>query len=184
MTGIHHRHTPLVYRIPKQEDGPQIWQMVKDSRILDLNSTYFYLTMSRWFSESCRVAVDAESGNLIGFVIGFLQPERPDTLFIWQIAVDARYRGRKIARKLLDEVAERSDIRFVETTIAPSNFASRSLFLKWALSRESSAVLCSGSGFSEDSFPGNVHEREDLYRIGPLGERRDPRRRSMNESRD
>ncbi|WP_391574319.1 diaminobutyrate acetyltransferase [Cohnella sp.] len=184
MTGFNRGHSPLVYRIPRQEDGPQIWQMVKDSRILDLNSTYFYLTMSRWFSESCRVAVDIESGNLIGFVVAFRQPERPDTLFVWQIAVDARYRGRKIARRLLDEVAGGPEIRFVETTIAPSNFASRSLFLKWALSRESSAVLCSGFGFSEDCFPGNEHEREDLYRIGPLGEKRDPRRRCMDESRD
>ncbi|TFE23448.1 diaminobutyrate acetyltransferase [Cohnella luojiensis] len=180
MRGLNHRLPPLVYRIPGQEDGPRIWEMVRDSRNLDLNSSYFYLTMSRWFSLSCRVAVETESNTLIGFVIGFRQPEQPDTLFIWQIAVEARYRGKGIARKLLDEVTGLPDIRFVEATVAPSNIASRSLFLKWAQSHESSAVLC--SGFGEDCFPGNEHEREDLFRIGPLSERRGPRRRSIDES--
>ncbi len=168
MNGLRQQqHSPsVVYRTPNQEDGPRIWEIVRDSRILDLNSSYFYLTMSRWFSGSCRVAVNPENGELIGFVIGFREPEHPDTLFVWQIAVDDRYRGKGIARNLLDHAAGHPDIRFVEATISPSNIASRALFISWAQSRGSSVTL--RSCFEKECFPGNEHEREDLFRIGPL----------------
>ncbi|UVI33233.1 diaminobutyrate acetyltransferase [Paenibacillus spongiae] len=140
--------------------------MVRDCGTLDLNSPYYYLTMSQWFSETCRLAEDRILKRLIGLLTGFRQPSNPDTLFVWQIAVDKRYQGRGIARKLLDEVTDHPEIRYLEATIAPSNHASRRLFASWASSRGASIVT--SPGFDETCFPDGEHEREDLYRIGPI----------------
>ncbi|MCQ6562820.1 diaminobutyrate acetyltransferase [Paenibacillus mendelii] len=156
------------YRLPEVSDGAEIWRLVRDSGKLDLNSPYYYLAMTRWFSESCRVAVDPSSGYLVGMVIGFQQPSHPDTLFIWQIAVDKRYQGKGIARTLLDDISRQREIRYLEATISPSNRSSLRLFTGWASSKGSAIKI--SSGFEEKCFPEGKHEREDLYRIGPLKE--------------
>ncbi|WP_373232898.1 diaminobutyrate acetyltransferase [Cohnella sp.] len=156
----------LRYRLPGKNDGASMWRMVKESGKLDLNSPYHYLTMSHWFSDSCRLAEDPHNNRLVGMVTGFRQPSHPETLFVWQIAVDDHYRGRGIARRLLDELTANRKIRYVEATISPSNLSSKRLFEKWAAARQASIVI--SEGFSETCFPGQQHEREDLYRIGPL----------------
>ncbi|RED52980.1 diaminobutyrate acetyltransferase [Cohnella lupini] len=166
MNGSAEALTAIRYRLPCLADGGEIWKLVRDSRKLDLNTPYFYLTMSHWFSQSCRVAEETESGSIIGLVTGFRQPSQPDTLFVWQIAVDERYRGRGIARGLLDHVADYPDILFIEATISPSNDSSKGLFKRWATSKN--ALISVSAGFMEDDFPYQKHEREDLYRIGPL----------------
>lgn len=162
--------TMLRYRPPSKSDGAAIWRMVKDSGKLDLNSSYYYLLMSHWFSDSCRLVEDPRDNHLIGIATGFRQPAHPDTLFVWQIAVDDDYRGRGIATRLLDEQTANPEIQFVEATISPSNRSSKRLFEKWAAARQASLVIT--EGFNETLFPNHPdqqHEREDLFRIGPLG---------------
>ncbi|XID94116.1 diaminobutyrate acetyltransferase [Paenibacillaceae bacterium WGS1546] len=160
------RRPSVICREPGQADGARIWELARDSGKLDVNSAYFYLAMSRWFSASCRVAINVSDDSVAGFAIGFRQPERQDTLFVWQIAVAERLRGQGIAQKLLDEVTEPEDIRYVEATVSPSNVPSRTMFMKWASSRGLTPGV--SPGFDERCFPGERHEREDLYRIGPL----------------
>lgn len=156
----------LHYRLPDSADGSEMWRMVKESGKLDLNSPYYYMIMSDSFSDTCRLAEDTETGRLIGMVTGFRQPSDSSRLFVWQIAIDEKYKGRGIALKLLDALTESPDIRFIEATISPSNLSSRRLFEKWAARRRAPIVV--SSGFSEESFPDQKHEREDLYRIGPF----------------
>jgi L-2,4-diaminobutyric acid acetyltransferase len=158
--------TVLRYRSPEKSDGASMWRMVRESGKLDLNSPYHYLTMSHWFADSCRLAEDVRDNCLVGMVTGFSQPAHPDTLFIWQIAVNEQYRGQGIAKRLLDELTANQEIRFVEATISPSNLPSQRLFRKWAAARQVPIVV--SEGFSETYFPDQQHEREDLYRIGPL----------------
>ncbi|WP_372635931.1 diaminobutyrate acetyltransferase [Cohnella sp.] len=166
MSGGDKRLPIVTFRIPGESDGARMWEIARDSGKLDLNSAYFYLAMSRWFGDSCRIAVDETGQSALGFVIGFRQPASPDTLFVWQIAVAENMRGRGLAGKLLDEVTDHEDVRFVEATVSPSNTASRALFEKWAGSRGLAVRI--SSGFEERCFPGRSHEREELYRIGPL----------------
>jgi len=156
----------LRYRSPDKADGARMWTMVKDSGKLDLNSPYYYLTMSHWFSDSCLIAENPQDNSLVGMVTGFRQPSDPQTLFVWQVAVDEQYRGQGIAITLLDELATKADIQFVEATISPSNLSSKRLFEKWAIAKEAAIVV--SEGFSESYFPGQQHEQEDLYRIGPI----------------
>lgn len=156
----------LRYRAPNKADGAKMWEMVRDSGKLDLNSPYFYLAMSHWFSQSCLLVEDIETNRPVGMIIGFRKPSNTNVLFIWQIAVHKRYRGSGIAMKMLNQLAEQPDIQYVEATISPSNYSSRRLFEKWAASRQVDIVQ--SDCFGEADFPDQRHEQEDLYIIGPL----------------
>lgn len=156
----------LRFRAPSKADGAKLWELVRDSGKLDLNSPYFYLAMSHWFSQSCLLVEDIETNRLVGMIIGFRKPSSTSTLFIWQITVHKQYRGSGIALHMLNQLTEQPDIQYVEATISPSNYSSRRLFEKWAASRQVDIVQ--SACFAETDFPDQRHEQEDLYIIGPL----------------
>src|SRR5690606_20022407 len=121
--------TGVSLRAPRITDAARLWQIADESQVLDVNSSYAYLLWCRDFAASSLIAeID---GHAAGFVIGYVRPESPDTLFVWQIAVDAEFRGRGLAAKilhtLLDSVAD-AGITTLETTISPGNTASQALF--------------------------------------------------------
>ncbi|WFB10178.1 diaminobutyrate acetyltransferase [Streptomyces sp. LX-29] len=154
---------------PRVEDGAAIWRIARDSRVLDLNSSYSYLLWCRDFAATSAVARDA-SGEPAGFVTGYIRPDRPRTLVVWQVAVDAPHRGRGLAAALLDglaaRVAETSGVHGVETTITPDNAASHRLFTSFA--ERHGADVEREVLFHDDLFPDGGHQPEVLYRIGPL----------------
>ncbi|WP_082592842.1 GNAT family N-acetyltransferase [Paenibacillus sp. Soil766] len=62
-------------------------------------------------------------------------PSNPEILFVWQIAVSTEHQGKGIAYSLLRELitgASCTEVRYIETTISPSNAASNRLFRKLA----------------------------------------------------
>ncbi|MEV6587289.1 diaminobutyrate acetyltransferase [Streptomyces acidicola] len=155
---------------PDAADGAALWRLARDSRTLDLNSSYSYLLWCRDFADTSAVARDTRDGRPVGFVTGYLRPERPDTLLVWQVAVDAAQRGRGVAAALLDgltvQVARQHRLTTVETTITPGNTASERLFASYAARHGASVerdVL-----FEAEEFPDGSHEPEVLHRIGPL----------------
>src|ERR1700709_225784 len=81
---------------PRVEDGAAIWRIARDSEVLDLNSSYSYLLWCRDFAATSVVARDTE-GSPIAFVTGYVRPERPEALVVWQVAVDSDHRGRGLA---------------------------------------------------------------------------------------
>ncbi|MBB6731739.1 diaminobutyrate acetyltransferase [Cohnella zeiphila] len=156
----------LRFRPPRAEDGRRMAELVRASGELDVNSTYCYAMLGQWFSETCLIAETKEEGRLAGMVTGFRLPSDPLTLFVWQIAVDSRYRGQGVAMALLNELTAELDVRFVETTISPSNGPSRRLFQKWADSLRMAITV--SEGFREGIFLEPGHEAEELYRMGPI----------------
>lgn len=88
------------------EDGASLWRIARDSEVLDLNSSYSYLLWCRDFAATSAVARD-EHGEPVAFVTGYVRPDRPQTLVVWQVAVDDAYRGRGLAADLLDALTER-----------------------------------------------------------------------------
>jgi diaminobutyrate acetyltransferase len=120
----------------------------------------------RDFAQTSAVArIDDE---VVGFVTGYVRPDAPDTLVVWQIAVDASQRGGGVASRLLNHLVDRvlpRGVRYLETTITPDNAASIKLFT--ALARTRSAELQRSELFTADLFP-DAHLGEDLYRIGPF----------------
>ncbi|MFJ4683564.1 diaminobutyrate acetyltransferase [Streptomyces sp. NPDC091377] len=159
---------------PSVADGASLWRLAKESGNLDLNSSYAYLLWCRDFADTSVVARD-EDGTPVGFVTGYLRPDRPGTLLVWQVAVDSAYRGRGLAAHLLDaltaHVAADRPLTDVETTITPGNTASERLFASYAArhgARVEREVL-----FAAALFPDGPHDPEILYRIGPLTHTRD-----------
>ncbi|KAA0931558.1 diaminobutyrate acetyltransferase [Streptomyces apricus] len=154
---------------PHITDGAALWRIAKDSRTLDLNSSYSYLLWCRDFAGTSAVARTAD-GEPVAFVTGYIRPERPHTLLVWQVAVDAAQRGRGLAAALLDgltrRTAERHELTSLETTISPGNTASERLFTSYAARHGADVereVL-----FDTGHFPDGPHDPEVLYRIGPL----------------
>lgn len=154
---------------PTKADGAALWRIARDSKKLDLNSPYAYLLWCRDFSDTSVVA--RMDGQAVGFVIAYRRPEAPDTALVWQVAVDASERGRGLGRALLDELFTRlvgRGVRYLESTITPDNKASVKLFTSFA--QRWSAELESSTLFARSDFPddNDLHEQEDLFRIGPL----------------
>ncbi|MFF7445229.1 MULTISPECIES: diaminobutyrate acetyltransferase [unclassified Streptomyces] len=154
---------------PSVADGAALWRIARDSKVLDLNSSYSYLLWCRDFAATSAVARD-ERGEPVGFVTGYLRPDRPRTLLVWQVAVDEAQRGRGLAGALLDSLVARVSaehrITAVETTITPGNTASERLF--GAFAERHDAGLEREVLFDGGLFPDGPHEPEVLYRIGPL----------------
>jgi diaminobutyrate acetyltransferase len=142
-----------------------MWRMARDSKVLDLNTSYAYLLWCRDFASTSVVAdVDGTPG---GFVTGYLRPDQPDTLMVWQVAVDEEHRGRGLARRMLSELVDAVPNRVtgMETTITADNAASIALFTSFADSR--GARITREPVFDASLFP-DGHETELLFRIGPL----------------
>ncbi|MEU9013543.1 diaminobutyrate acetyltransferase [Streptomyces sp. NPDC048479] len=154
---------------PRVEDGAAIWRIARDSEVLDLNSSYSYLLWCRDFAATSAVARGSD-GEPIAFVTGYVRPDRPEALVVWQVAVDHAHRGRGLAGVLLDALTARvtdgPGIREIETTITPDNTASDRLFTSYA--QRHGARLEREVLFDGELFPEGTHQPEVLYRIGPL----------------
>lgn len=149
------------------QDAKKILHLVRQSGVLDENSCYAYLLLCEHFRETCFVAESDE--ELAGFVAAYCLPDRPDTVFIWQIGVtpDCRQHGlaKELLRRLLVSPACES-VRFLEATVTPSNLPSKRLFK--SLADEMRTQLRITGGFSSEHFNDPSHEQETLFRIGPL----------------
>ena len=115
MTPVLQRDTPTTdhpstdstsFRQPTVADGTRLWEIARDSRVLDLNSSYSYVLWCRDFAPTSIVAAD-EDGRAVGFVTGYIRPANPATLFVWQVAVDADQRGKGLAGKMLRRLVNR-----------------------------------------------------------------------------
>lgn len=153
----------IIIRPPCLEDGAAITRLVKESRTLDVNSSYLYFLLSEHFSDTCAVA---QVGNkLVGFVTAYQLPKDPSVLFVWQVAIDPAMRGQGLAFSLLKELTQRSwfkQIKQVQCTISPSNTASNRLFAK--LAQHFNSKICT-EPFLTEAHLGGGHEEEPLIMI-------------------
>ena len=156
-------------RSPRVSDAAAMWQLVQDCGVLDTNSCYAYLLICRDFSETSLVAVS--DGNLLGFVSAYIPPNRPDSLFVWQIGIAKSARRQGLAKQLLQSLLNlcvARQLRFIEATVTPSNVASSKLFR--SIADESNSTFHELPGFEGADFgsmddPTVSHEPEHLIRI-------------------
>ncbi|EXF24759.1 2,4-diaminobutyric acid acetyltransferase [Nesterenkonia sp. AN1] len=156
-------------RTPTVADGTSLWRLAAGTGVLDVNTPYAYILWVRDFAETSVIAeVD---GVPAGFISGYRRPSDPETLFIWQVAVDSRFRGRRLASRMLGTLVDSVAPRRLETTITSDNAASIALFT--GLARDKGAEITTAALFTEADFPsadesGEVHAAEDLYTVAPL----------------
>lgn len=169
----------LAFRQPTVEDGPFLFDLVNRSKPLDVNSRYLYLLQCSHFANTCAVA---ESGGLVqAFISAYVRPDQPDTLFVWQVAVDVSVRGQGVAGKLVANLLTRPNlaaIRFVEATVNPSNNASRNLFA--SLARQHQCEMNESMLFKAALFAADAHEAEILLRVGPLKSQKNKKENNEN----
>jgi len=156
-------------RLVKPGDGLSMWQICKEVG-MDENSPYLYNLFCNYFADSCVLAIDEWSGNPVGYMLGFVPPERRDTYFVWQIGAVRSTQGNGLAHHLLERAVAHCGSTHVEASVTPSNVASNKFFQKFAKRRNASWTL-DENWMPAEHFPAvskENHEREALYRIGPF----------------
>jgi len=159
----------VVYRPPSALDGAAVFRLVEQCPPLDTNSMYCNLLQCSHFS-STSVAAEYQ-GELAGFISGYILPERPDCLFVWQVAVSDKVRGKGVATGMLKAILARPQcaaVSYLETTITASNQASWALFE--GLAAKCQTGLEKSVMFDRDEHLGGEHDSEQLVRIGPFVE--------------
>jgi L-2,4-diaminobutyric acid acetyltransferase len=159
--------TGLTLEKPTLEDSTDIYALVTRSKPLDINSRYAYMLVTTHFKQTSIVA--KSEGKVVGFICGYILPEEKNRLFIWQVAVDESQRGKGLAFRLLESLLQRENLKnieFLDTTINPSNTASKKLFEK--IAQKYDAKIKNTIYFSKDLFAQDAHEDEVLFHIGPL----------------
>lgn len=158
----------IIFRKPETRDGKYLWKLAGTSKTIDANSPYHYLLMCRVFADTCLVA--EKQDRIIGFCTAFIPPGKPDTVFVWQVAVDHRERGQGIGVRIITEIIyniRALNIKFLDATITASNIASIKLFTSAA--RQLNAPFAFETTFFDAfDFGQNIHEPEKLFRIGPI----------------
>lgn len=154
-------------RTPTADLGAAVAQLIRECPPLDPNSTYCNLLQCSHFAETSVAAM--RQGELIGFISGYRIPEQPDTLFIWQVAVSEKARGKALATRMLEHILTRpnsQDITHLETSITPDNQASWALFK--GLAKRLDTPITSSVLFDKERHFSGAHDSELLVRIGPF----------------
>jgi L-2,4-diaminobutyric acid acetyltransferase len=158
--------TDVLIRGALPSDGPAVHALIARVGTLELNTGYAYLLLCDHFGNTSVLA--ERDGQLLGAVLGYRPPNRPDAVFVWQVGVDPAARGTGLGKMLLRAFARTpgaAGVRYLEATVAPSNAASRALFDAFA--RAENAPLEEHPGYGAPHLAVG-HEPEPLLRIGPM----------------
>lgn len=161
------RADDIVLRTPVSEDGMEVHRLVAACPPLDPNSSYCNLLQCSHFAGTSVAAT--LDGELVGFISGYCIPDRPDTVFVWQVAVGEAARGCGLATRMIKYILSQpacEKVSFLETTITEDNKASWALFTGAA--RKLDAEINSSVFFDKNTHFQGEHDSEMLVRIGPF----------------
>jgi L-2,4-diaminobutyric acid acetyltransferase len=157
----------VVIRPPCVTDGASVNALIACCPPLDRNSLYCNLLQCTHFSATSALA--EQESKVIGFASGYRLPDEPETLFIWQVAVDRIARGRALGKHLIFDILSRSvcaGVSMLKTTVTQSNAASQAMFDK--IATELDAPHRRTLLFDRDRHLGGSHSSEFLISIGPF----------------
>ena len=154
-------------RKPTLTDGTAVHALISRCAPLDSNSLYCNLLQCFHFADSAILAED-NTESLVGFISGYRLPQQPDTLFVWQVAVDSRARGQGLASQMLLQLLahQNNEVQYLHTTITEANSASWNTFKR--LARKLKTEFSSHELFNREAHLGGEHDSEFLIQIGPF----------------
>ncbi len=158
---------PISLRTPTPEDGAPIHNLIRKSAFLDDNSLYCYLVICTHFADTSVVATMGD--DVVGVVTGYIPPRQPETLFVWQVAVDTLAQKRGLAGTMLRYiVAGNADkgVRYLETTVTRDNQASRAMFN--SLAKKLGCEMEESLMFDRKRHFLNLHDSEYKLCLGPF----------------
>lgn len=158
---------PIELLQPTADLGAAVHKLISECPPLDTNSMYCNLLQSSHFAETAVAAV--LDNEVVGFISGYRIPQRPETLFVWQVAVGEKARGQGLAGRMLKAILARvpnRDIKRIETTITPDNKASWALFE--SLARKLDTEISSSIMFDRHQHFADQHDTEMLVKVGPF----------------
>lgn len=148
---------------PSVTDGVRMWELAAASGVLDVKPRYAYALWCRDFARTSVVA--RRDGDVVGYVTGFLRPEMPSTVFVWQVCVSSAAQGAGVGGRMLDAVFTAAPgVDRMETTITPDNDSSIALFTAFA--KRQGLTVDRSELFGHDVL-GADHQPEFLYSIRP-----------------
>ncbi|MFD1341973.1 diaminobutyrate acetyltransferase [Litorisediminicola beolgyonensis] len=154
----------VTFRKPTREDGAEIWELIRSCKPLDENSMYCNLLQSDHFRDTC-VAAEVD-GKIVGWISAYINPNDPDCVFVWQVAVSPDARGMGLGTRMLTALMAReecAEVKRMQTTITLDNDASWALFRKFADASE--ADLSSDAHFTRDTHFAGEHATEHMVTI-------------------
>lgn len=157
----------FIFNQPSRDDGRAVFQLINACPPLDTNSLYCNLLQCHHFASTSVAA--RWHDELVGFISAYRVPDKPDVLFIWQVAVAEKARGHGVASRMIAHILDREvcqTVRFIETTITQANEASWALFGRVA--KSFGASLSSEDLFTKEQHFSGQHDTELLVTIGPL----------------
>ncbi|MCW8193630.1 diaminobutyrate acetyltransferase [Proteobacteria bacterium 005FR1] len=158
----------LVIREPQPRDAMRLNRLILQLSPLASNSVYCNLLQSSHFADTSALA--EQGGKLVGFVTAYLHPQKPDTLFVWQVGVSEICRGQGLPRTMIQHILARPrcrGVRTLEATVSSGNSASKKMFESLARAEGAEYVI------EEEFYPADIFGEsetfaEDLVRIEPL----------------
>jgi ribosomal protein S18 acetylase RimI-like enzyme len=109
----------IVLRRPVEEDHPRLVDKVDDwwggRRLhpLFLRMWFRHFTSTSWVAE-------APDGRIVGFLVGFISPDRPDEAYIHMVATSPNHRrsglGRTLYERFFEDVGDRGVRRVIAIT--------------------------------------------------------------------
>lgn len=168
----------LTIRRPQPADVPQMWALARKYLGNSADSSYTFMILCTYFSETGCVGIDPSNTDLVGFMLCFLLPSRPDTIFGWLSCVKPDFQGQHVMRRLLLEIVLRPvcrNVKFYEGTLTKSNIKCYDALMGFAKQLGVTVEMRS----DVPHFPGrlmphadskgeNSEEDEYMMRMGPF----------------
>lgn len=159
------KKSEITIREPYSTDGPEVYDLIKRCRPLDINSRYCNLLQTFHFRETSAISVCPDN-TVYGFVSGYMIPDLMNTLFIWQVAVDEQARGLGLGKRMILDIINRNHVEYIHTTITKDNKASWAVFK--SLTKQLKSKLHYSKFFDKDIHFDGEAKTEYLVQVGPF----------------
>lgn len=115
-----------------EEDFVNIAELAEECSPMETERNSIYHIFTKFFRSTSFVA-ESTSGEIVGFILGFISQENPEDAYIHLLCVDPRMRGKNIGRKMIDafmDAVASKGCKKVNLITKPINWNSISFYKK------------------------------------------------------